>query len=245
MYFLRIVLFVLLVHFSALSFAEDNEEKYEAEVSTSNAEEDSQESELDNLNSVSQEGNIENKSILDILFGNSEVDEDKNIPLSLENENIKTEEEAKKGDFFNTAEIRVIDKSIGKLYNLDLKVGKHKQVGEITVRVLSCWSPIEKSVVSESKALIEIYELVYQKPKRVFYGWILSQSPKSAMFENPKYDVTVGSCRNAEVAKPVEVKVEEKSHENKEKKEVDDKKATKNIDERKNKKVTENKKNKV
>ncbi len=155
-------------------------------------------SELQNL-SIQNEYQEKQKSILDILFGQADKNDSTDEILSADSlapGEVEVNESNKDGDFTNTAQIKLIDKTLGKLYKFDIPVGKSKQLNEIVVRVLSCWNPHYKTLTPESKALIEIHEVNNEKPQRIFHGWMFSNAPSTSMLEHPNFDVTLGSCKN-------------------------------------------------
>ncbi len=155
-------------------------------------------SELQNM-SMQNEYQEKQKSILDILFGEADSrDADGTIPTAdtLAPGEVEINESNKDGDFNNTAQIRLIDKTLGKLYRFDIPVGKSKQFNEIIVRILSCWNPSGKTLLPESRALVEIHEVNNEKPKRIFHGWMFASAPSTSLLEHPNFDVTLGSCKN-------------------------------------------------
>lgn len=140
----------------------------------------------------------ENKSIFDMIFGpgDKSADEEEN-----ENKFVTVEENAE-GQFTDQATVKVIDRSLGKLYLLDIPVDKQKQINTISIRVLKCWTPDEPMITSNSRALLEIYEYSQLKSDRIFYGWMLANHPAASYLEHPKYDISLRNCISKE--KPVE-----------------------------------------
>lgn len=139
----------------------------------------------------------EQKSIFDILFGS---DEDKKVEPHQNSEHVdvpKYEEVPKDGDFRSYAKIRVLDKTLGKVYNYKIKVGNHIQFNELVVRALSCWTPNYPTLIPEARGLVEVYDSSLPSKKRVFYGWMFSNSSSAASLEHPKFDVQVANCENS------------------------------------------------
>ena len=137
----------------------------------------------------------EQKSIFDILFGG----EDKKNRFQDGNEGDvqKFEEMPKDGDFRSFAKMRILDKTLGKVYHYNIKIGNHIQFNELVVRVLACWSPNYPTLLPEAKGLIEIYDAALPTKTRLFYGWMFSNSSSAASFEHPKFDVQVAACVNS------------------------------------------------
>ncbi len=193
--FKNLLIFVFLLA-SSLAIAQEVEDSGVVEAPTAQNEES--DSELQNM-SIQNEYQEKQRSILDILFGQADKSESEgDIPSadSLAPGEVEVNESNKDGDFTNTAQIKLIDKTLGKLYKFDIPVGKSKQFNEIVVRILSCWNPNYKTLTPESKALIEIHEVNNEKPHRVFHGWMFSNAPGTSMLEHPDFDVTLGSCKN-------------------------------------------------
>ncbi|MFI4983614.1 MAG: DUF2155 domain-containing protein [Rickettsiales bacterium] len=148
----------------------------------------------------------EQKSIFDILFGGEAKKEQLDPEDVPENDTQKFEEMPKDGDFRSVAKIRVLDKTLGKVYNYSIKVGNHIQFNELVVRALSCWSPNYPTLLPEAKGLVEIYDATLPTKKRLFYGWMFSGSSSAATFEHPKFDVQVAACENSKPAVVAEEK---------------------------------------
>ena len=132
----------------------------------------------------------ENKSIFDMIFGQSDKasgDEENEDKFVMVDENAE-------GQFTEKAVVKVIDRSLGKLYVLDIPVNTQKQVNNISVKVLKCWTPDEPLIISNSRAFIEIYEYSQQKSDRIFYGWMLANHPAASYLEHSKYDISLRSC---------------------------------------------------
>jgi hypothetical protein len=107
---------------------------------------------------------------------------------------IMIDESEKQGRFLNVANIRFIDKTLGKSYNLDIPINTEKNIKGIGIKVYKCRIPQEKLILPEGMALIEIYETIDKKTDKLFHGWIFAQSPSSSQFSHPEYDITLGGC---------------------------------------------------
>jgi len=132
----------------------------------------------------------ENKSIFDMIFGQSDKspdDEDNENKFVMVDENVE-------GQFTEKAVVKVIDRSLGKLYVLDIPVNTQKQVNNISIKVIKCWTPDEPLIISNSRAFLEIYEYSKLKSDRLFYGWMLANHPAASYLEHSKYDVSLRSC---------------------------------------------------
>lgn len=108
--------------------------------------------------------------------------------------------------------VRVIDKTLGKLYLIDLEVGAKKTINEITIKANSCWRPNQKLITPEGRALIEVFETRSRIIEKIFNGWIYAQSASVSQLSHPKYDITLAGCKAGQVAAaeavaPVEAKV--------------------------------------
>ena len=142
-----------------------------------------------------EEGVTEEPSILDTLFKNVEGETLTSAePIDESNLEIRIEDQEAVGSFKSGANINVIDKTLGKLYKLSIPSNNKKSVKELSVRVNKCFSPDNKTLLPEGKALVEIYENVNGKNYRIFYGWMFAQSQSVAALNHAKWDVTLKSC---------------------------------------------------
>lgn len=119
-----------------------------------------------------------------------------------EQSEIRTQEPEGAGSYMSTANIRLIDKTLGKLYKLEIPVGAKKNVNEMYIKVNKCWKPEAKTIVPEGRALIDVSEVRGKVQEKIFSGWIYAQSPSSSQLSHHKYDVTLASCSNASKAQP-------------------------------------------
>ena len=160
-----------------------------ASCNADNLEEHSNENDVDTISTA-------DVSILDKLFDKLLSHGDSSTQDYTESSEVEimVDESYKQGQFSDIASIRVIDKTLGKLYNLDIPIGSRKSVKEFSVKVYKCWSPEGKTILPEGKALIEIYEGIDKKNTRLFYGWIFAQSPSVSSIAHAKYDVTLRGC---------------------------------------------------
>lgn len=151
----------------------------------------------DDANSSEQqeEGVTEEASILDKLFKNVEGENSSDEPvIDEQNLEIRIEDLETAGSFKSGANINLIDKTLGKLYKLEIPTNTKKTTKEISIRVNKCFSPDSKTLLPEGKALIEVYENVNGKNYRIFYGWMFAQSPSSASLKHSKWEVNLKSC---------------------------------------------------
>lgn len=155
-----------------------------------------QESEDDpNSGEQQEEGVTEETSILDKLFQNLEGENPSDEPvIDEQNIEIRVEDPETAGSFKSGANINLIDKTLGKLYKLEIPTNTRKTVKEVSIRVNKCFSPDSKTLLPEGKALIEVYENVNGKNYRIFYGWMFAQSASAASLNHNKWDITLKSC---------------------------------------------------
>ena len=182
---------ILLILFSALSFvaifsafALANEQ--EEAIDTSNIDKELEASDSDSSN------------VFDSFFNklSRSSDTEKDI-TEIQDSEIRIHESIDNGSILGNARINVIDKTLGKLYAIDIANGSGKSVNELTVRVNKCWAPNAKTIVNEGRALVEISESKNKVITRLFKGWIYAHSPASSQLVHPKYDVSLGYCFNS------------------------------------------------
>lgn len=97
----------------------------------------------------------EDKSIFDILFGSKSKDDsaanselEYHIDGTLSPGEVEVNITNSEGDFANTAQLNLIDKTIGKLYKINVPVSNRYQLNEIVINVLSCWNPSKVNLLS-------------------------------------------------------------------------------------------------
>lgn len=137
------------------------------------------------------------RSLFDIFFG-GEGDETQpglpELPVAEDGSELIGELQ-QEGGFMQQANIRVIDKSLGVLYERNVDVGKSVVVKELHVKLHSCWRPNGSSLVSNARALFEIsFHEPPETPKKLFYGWMFANAQALNPLIHPKYDVTIADC---------------------------------------------------
>lgn len=175
------------------------------------ANEDGEENEFIDTTGIDKESATQG-GFFGTLFGGKSGQDDSASQDSVGEPEIRIQEQEARGNLVNTAVIRLIDKTLGKLYTLEIPVGTKKTVNEMTVKVNKCWKPEAKTIVPEGRALIEVFETRGKAAERLFNGWIYAQSPSASQLSHHKYDITLGSCTQASVAPPP---VEDSAHQTK------------------------------
>lgn len=157
----------------------------------------------------------EPKGLLDIIFGSTNEQQAATKADEYIRKESVIEENYSDGDFLNTAVLKVIDRTIGKLYKINLAIGSSKQIGNITIKAISCWNPAEKTIISQSRALLDINEatanFVNSPPHKaqVFNGWIVASHPAASFIKHPIYDISLSECIDThKTAAKKEVKAE-------------------------------------
>ncbi len=140
----------------------------------------------------------ESKGLLDRFFNREARVKDGLEPI--DDIEIKVQEQEKENISENIAILRVIDKTLGKLYLLDLEVGSKRTINEITIKVSSCLRPNEKLIVPAGRAFIEVFETRKRAVEKLFSGWIYAQSPSVSHLNHPKYDVTLAGCKAGQIS---------------------------------------------
>ena len=141
----------------------------------------------------------ESPGIFDLLFGslNKEyTDSETETNIDTVKKGTQQSEHFASGEFFNIALIKAIDRSIGKLYLLEIPINQPLDFEDLNIQVLSCWQPSGKVIVSESRALLDVQSrnILKQKkfvPNKIFHGWILASSPASSYVHHPKFDISL------------------------------------------------------
>lgn len=168
------------------------------------------------------------RSIFDMFLGGKKASDDEQADLNIDEESITVQDNGAGLVPAAVATIRVIDKTLGKLYTIDVEVGARKNLNELTLKVSSCLAVREPQITPVARAQVEIYENHNRVYERIYNGWMLSHSPSVSQLTHPKYDVSLADCKfksSASGAKndvqtdagsaPTEVKIEDKSDKNK------------------------------
>ncbi|AIF81502.1 hypothetical protein I862_04720 [endosymbiont of Acanthamoeba sp. UWC8] len=100
------------------------------------------------------------------------------------------------GSFYNTAQINIVDKKMGKMDVVTVNLQKPIMFNdEIAIRVLSCWKENEKKLLPDSKAWIEFYTVSKQNElDKQFSGWIFSNNAGISKYFNEKYEFILSDC---------------------------------------------------
>jgi hypothetical protein len=86
--------------------------------------------------------------------------------------------------------IRVLDKSSGRVSDLDLPAGETGQVGSLSVTLLECRYPVS----NPSGDAYVLLSIRYRDPEPVFLGWMIASSPAVSAMDHPRYDVWALRC---------------------------------------------------
>lgn len=179
----RIILFFIAFFASAAWAAEPN------------TKDDSYTNETENLPLTSEIDQKGNKSIFDVIFSKSDLDK---LDDEDNEKNITIIEESNEGSFVDIAVVKVIDRTLGKLYLLEIPLASNKSLNELTIGVHKCWNPTEVTLLPKSRALIEINENVKGAKTSIFHGWMLANHPSAAYLEHAKYDISLKLCKASE-----------------------------------------------
>lgn len=149
-----------------------------------------------NENKVATEEVKSSDSIFELIFGNK--DQTKTDGPAGSQEISSDEIRVQEVDTMNAqavgATVRVIDKTLGKMYPIDIANGDKKSVNELTVKVIKCQQNPTPTITPQSKALIEVYETKRRVMNKVFNGWIFSHMPSLNVVTHSKYDVSLAGC---------------------------------------------------
>ncbi len=135
-------------------------------------------------------------AMLDKLFKKDDKSATSSSDTTIHTEvEIKVQEQDMADVSENIAVLRVIDKTLGKLYLVDLGLGDKKTINELTIKANACLRPSQKLITPEGRALIEVFETRNRVIERIFNGWIYAQSPAASQLSHPKYDITLAGCK--------------------------------------------------
>ena len=95
-----------------------------------------------------------------------------------------------------------LDKITGNITTFEVRIDDTKQFGALIVRPRVCYSrPPEDE--PKTTSFVEVDEVQPdKKPKRIFTGWMLAESPGLSAVENPVYDVWLTACLDPNAPKP-------------------------------------------
>lgn len=201
MYYFVFLFTLLLAYSSEIAQAEEFNEDVMAEIKP-----------FENPNAIIEEkispiqdnDEKESSGIFDLLFGSlnkEDTDSETKTNKDTVKEGIHQREYFEAGEFFNLALIKAIDRTIGKLYLLELPINQPLDFEELNIKVLSCWQPKGKVILSEARAFLEVQNRNVSKqknfvPNKMFYGWILASSPAASYIPHPKFDISLLECKN-------------------------------------------------
>lgn len=156
--------------------------------------------ELENYVSKEVEQTEESNNIFDVIFGKEEGKSVQKVKTSREETEKELPtvvvEESNNGSYLNIATIKVIDRSLGKLYLLDIPVSQEKNVNNLFIKIHKCWEPEEVSIMPNSRALVEISQANTDGRKQLFNEWIYAKHPSLSYLEHEKYDVSLKACKS-------------------------------------------------
>jgi len=89
------------------------------------------------------------------------------------------------------AEVRVLDKLSGALFDIDLSRGEAQTNGRLTVQLDECRYPVDNPA-SDAEAHLTIHDSAVTEP--VFSGWMVASAPALSALDHPRYDVWVLRC---------------------------------------------------
>jgi hypothetical protein len=134
-------------------------------------------------------------SIFDILFGKGDVEVGDEASGALsEDIGVSTIESESGALDRKVAVVHVIDKTLGKLYKLNIPVGSKDQVNELTLKVKACIAPNYPTIIPEGRAQLEIFEARGRHADKIFQGWLYAQSRSVSHITHPKYEVLLYAC---------------------------------------------------
>jgi hypothetical protein len=100
------------------------------------------------------------------------------------------------GEFYESAELTLIDKKTGKLKSVSVTINRPVTIKEkLVIRLLACWQEDRKRINPDVKSLIELYDVSSSKElEKEFFGWLFAQNPTLSSYNNPAYDITLKRC---------------------------------------------------
>ena len=94
-----------------------------------------------------------------------------------------------------TAEFSGLDKITGRITTFDAAVDETVQFGALQVTPRFCYTSAPDEA-AKTDAFVEVDEITLDRQiKRIFNGWMFSDSPGLNAVEHPVYDVWLKSCR--------------------------------------------------
>lgn len=111
--------------------------------------------------------------------------------LRLRDEEFQTFEQSTKTEAADSGLLRVLDKTTGRVEEIEIAVGDSVTSGRLALALHECRYP-EENPASDAFARVTI-----QDPRlntSLFEGWMLASSPALMALDHPRYDVWVTGC---------------------------------------------------
>ena len=86
--------------------------------------------------------------------------------------------------------VRVLDKSSGRVTDLDLPAGETGSVGSLAVTLLDC----RYAVANPAGDAFILLSIRYRDPEPLFLGWMIASAPAVSAMDHPRYDVWALRC---------------------------------------------------
>ena len=90
--------------------------------------------------------------------------------------------------------LRMLDKTNGRLLDLEMAAGQTSRVGPLTITLSECRYPAG-SPGGDAYALLRIAE--ESRGGAIFEGWMIASSPALNPLDHPRFDVWVLRCRTS------------------------------------------------
>ncbi|MDR0571783.1 MAG: DUF2155 domain-containing protein [Rickettsiales bacterium] len=119
-----------------------------------------------------------------------------NVEASTEENFIKNQSPDR---FVDTVQIRILNKTTGKTFELERRIGDEISVEDLDIKFIKCWKSYPEET-PENKLLLKVYETkdkYLDRSNLIFFGWIFSSSPSLNGLEHPSYDITLENCKNS------------------------------------------------
>ncbi len=121
---------------------------------------------------------------------------------SINNEIISDEENVKQIIPASVATIKILDKQIGRVKQVDIPINESYSFENLKVSVKACYNAPEYETPESSAFIIAYYqdskyenEENVKKQETIFSGWMFSSSPSLSSMEHPIYDIWVIGCK--------------------------------------------------
>lgn len=111
--------------------------------------------------------------------------------LRLRDEDFQTFEQGTRTAQAETGTLRVLDKTTGRVEQLELAVGDTTTSGRLELALHECRYP-EENPASDAFARVTISDP--RSSGNLFQGWMLASSPALMALDHPRYDVWVTGC---------------------------------------------------